>query len=113
MPDYAPPEILDALDPTPTLLVEVLTTVVKPIFQRNPHPYLNIETGRKLPRPAGGAGATLDVYDVQDWKGHPTVVCTLRWCARRSPVRILACVLIQPTLRSFPRPAHGRSSGTY
>ncbi|KAJ7895955.1 hypothetical protein B0H14DRAFT_2558408 [Mycena olivaceomarginata] len=49
----------------------VLQNNIKPIFRSNPHPSINLETGRKLARPAGGPAASQDFYDTQTWKDHP------------------------------------------
>jgi hypothetical protein len=48
---------------------------------------LNVETGRKLPRTAGGYAAAQDVYEGQVWKGNPGVVNVLLWCVQRIDVR--------------------------
>ena len=56
---------------------------------------LNLETGRKLPRTAGGYAATQDAYEGQVWKAHPGIGNVLLWCVQRIDVRtyILALVL--------------------
>ena len=71
-------------------LEEVLAKHIKPIFQANPHPMLNVETGRKLPRMAGGYATTQDAYEGQAWKDHPGVVNVLLWSVQRIDVR--ACI---------------------
>ncbi|KAH9991620.1 hypothetical protein BJV74DRAFT_884788 [Russula compacta] len=52
-------------EPSLLLLEEVLAKHIKPIFQASPHPMLNLETGRKLPRTAGGSAAAQDAYEGQ------------------------------------------------
>ena len=44
---------------------------------------LNPETGRKLPRPAGGVHSTSDLYDNQHWKANIGVASVLRFCVER------------------------------
>jgi len=77
-------EIL-ALEGEPSLLVleEVLAKHIKPIFHANPHPMLNRETGRKLPRTAGGHAAAQDAYEGQVWKEYPGIGYVLLWCVKR------------------------------
>jgi hypothetical protein len=48
---------------------------------------LNLETGRKLPRMAGGYAATQDTYEGQIWKTHPGIGNVILWCAQRIDVR--------------------------
>ena len=72
-------------------LEEVLKKHIKPLFQANPHPMLNVETGRKLHRTAGGYAAAQDAYEGQVWKEHPGAVNVLLWCVQRIDVR--ACIL--------------------
>ncbi|TFK43043.1 hypothetical protein BDQ12DRAFT_162717 [Crucibulum laeve] len=69
------------LPPSVPLLRHILTNNIKPIFRSNPHPSLNLETGRKLARPAGGPMASQDYYDSQTWKQHPGVGVVVQWCA--------------------------------
>ncbi|KAI9512928.1 hypothetical protein F5148DRAFT_972809, partial [Russula earlei] len=64
------------------VLEEVLAKHIKPIFQANPHPSLNCETGRKLPRTAGGHAAAQDAYEVQVWKENPGIGNALLWCLK-------------------------------
>ncbi|KAF8264301.1 hypothetical protein EI94DRAFT_1772709 [Lactarius quietus] len=71
------------LTPSLHLLEEVFTKRIKPIFQANPHPMLNLETGRRLPRTAGGHAAAQDAYDSQIWKAHPGIGNVILWCVRR------------------------------
>ena len=59
---------------------------IKPAFIASPHPFLNLQTGRKLSRPAGGPMATQDAYEGQKWKEHPGIATTLMWCVLNIPV---------------------------
>lgn len=70
-------------EPSLHLLEEVFTKRIKPVFKANPHPMLNLETGRKLPRTAGGYAAAQDAYDGQIWKAHPGIGNVILWCVRR------------------------------
>ncbi|KAF8211565.1 hypothetical protein K438DRAFT_1807537 [Mycena galopus ATCC 62051] len=72
-------------EPPLPLVVQVLQNNVKPLFRSNPHPAINLETGRKLARPAGGPGASQDFYDSQTWKDHPGASNILLWCVRHIP----------------------------
>lgn len=58
-------------EPPLPLVVQILQHNVKPLFRSNPHPSINLETGRKLARPAGGPMASQDFYDSQTWKDYP------------------------------------------
>ncbi|KAH8830536.1 hypothetical protein DL96DRAFT_950624 [Flagelloscypha sp. PMI_526] len=58
---------------------DILEGKIKPLFQRNLHPYLNATTGRKLSHPAGGREAMFDYQEEQTWKEHPGVLNTLSW----------------------------------
>ncbi|KAJ7895953.1 hypothetical protein B0H14DRAFT_3425910 [Mycena olivaceomarginata] len=69
-------------EPPLPLVVQVLQNNVKPIFRSNPHPSINLETGRKLARPAGGPAASQDFYDTQTWKDHPGAANIVLWCVR-------------------------------
>ncbi|CCM03990.1 uncharacterized protein FIBRA_06146 [Fibroporia radiculosa] len=73
---YSAPEV--------SLLQEILSRHVKPVFHANPHPSLNPSTGRKLSRAAGGPLAHLDHLEGQTWKLHTGIVNTLSWCLRHS-----------------------------
>lgn len=70
-------------EPSLRLLEEVFTKKIKPVFQANPHPMLNLETGRKLPRTAGGYAAAQDAYEGQMWKAYPGIGNVIIWCVRR------------------------------
>jgi hypothetical protein len=65
----------------------ILTHHIKPIFKFNPHPNLNLSTGRKLPESAGGSMGTLDYYEGQVWKSHPGAPNLVSWCVRNIQVR--------------------------
>lgn len=58
-------------EPDIHLLKRILTYNVKPLFLSTPHPSLNLSTGRRLPRLAGGSMASQDYYEEQTWKEHP------------------------------------------
>ncbi|KAJ6627433.1 hypothetical protein B0H10DRAFT_1994498 [Mycena sp. CBHHK59/15] len=72
-------------DPPQSLVVQILENNVKPLFRSNPHPSLNLETGRKLARPAGGPMASQDFYDSQTWKDYPGSSNIVLWCLRNMP----------------------------
>ncbi|KAI5124880.1 hypothetical protein M0805_007310 [Coniferiporia weirii] len=63
----------------------VLETNVKPLFISNPHPQLNLSTGRALPRTAGGPMASQDYYDEQTWKNSLGLSNVVSWCIRNLP----------------------------
>ncbi|KAJ7632712.1 hypothetical protein FB45DRAFT_1057745 [Roridomyces roridus] len=67
------------------LIVQMLQHNIKPVFRANPHPSINLETGRKLVRPAGGPMASQDFYDNQLWKDRPGVANAVLWCVRHLP----------------------------
>ncbi|KAL0954359.1 hypothetical protein HGRIS_003352 [Hohenbuehelia grisea] len=76
-------DILKTYDATSVpLLRQILSKHVKPIFQANPHPYVNLSTGRKLARAAGGPLAAQDYYESQTWKTHPGLPNLVSWCIR-------------------------------
>jgi hypothetical protein len=56
----------------------------------NPHPALNLSTGRKLPRMAGGPMASQDYYEAQTWKSHLGLPSVLSWCVRNAKVLLSA-----------------------
>ncbi|KAJ6516312.1 hypothetical protein C8R45DRAFT_1087411 [Mycena sanguinolenta] len=72
-------------EPPLPLVVHVLQNNVKPTFRSNPHPSINLETGRKLTRPAGGPMASQDFYDSQTWKDYPGASNILLWSVRNIP----------------------------
>ncbi|KAJ7497480.1 hypothetical protein FB451DRAFT_1211627 [Mycena latifolia] len=72
-------------EPPVVLLVQMLEHNVKPLFRFNPHPSLNLQTGRKLARPAGGPMASQDFYDNQMWKNHPGASNIVLWCVQHIP----------------------------
>jgi len=57
--------------PTTALLRQILSKNLRTIFSSNPHPHLNIKTGKKLAHPAGGPNAVQDYYEEQAWKNYP------------------------------------------
>jgi len=73
-------------DPPTPLVRYILSQKLKPIFQSNPNPLLNVSTGRRLPRVAGGLMATQDFYDDQTWKSSPGISNLVSWCVRHLPV---------------------------
>jgi hypothetical protein len=79
-------EIISVLAPSQSTIVDILAAHVRPIFKANPHPKLHADTGRPLPRAAGGPVAAYDHFETQSWKAHPGVACTLRWCIARCEV---------------------------
>ncbi|KAF8918070.1 hypothetical protein CPB85DRAFT_1282415 [Mucidula mucida] len=58
-------------EPDGQLLEHILIHNVKPLFVSSPHPHLNLSTGRRLARPAGGPMNTQDFFEGQTWKEHP------------------------------------------
>lgn len=78
----SPTEILTSLPPpTPSLLQDILTNHLKPLFKANPHPSLNPTTGRKVPdSQMPGGNAIQDYYEGQIWKKHPGAGNLVRWC---------------------------------
>src|ERR1700722_18791928 len=70
----------------PSVVDEILQNIVKPLFRSNPHPSLNLSTGRTLPRPAGGPMASQDYYQSQTWKTHPGSANVVSWCVRKTNV---------------------------
>lgn len=92
----------------PLVLTRILTHHLKPIFAANPHPRLNLQTGRKLPRPAD----TQDAYEGQVWKTRIGIGNVLGWCLRNIEVR--AADEQTPQKNSFQsrRPAHMNQFGT-
>ena len=79
--------VLDTFEPSTAVLEEILTHRLKPIFASTPHPRLNAETGRKLPRALGGPMAAQDLYDGQVWKTYPGISAAVLWCVERVSVR--------------------------
>jgi Tti2 family len=63
-----------------SLLSRILTDHVKPLFVATPHPMLNLETARKLTKPAAGAHSTADLYDYQPWKNNIGIANSLHFC---------------------------------
>lgn len=67
----------------------VLEREIKPLFIATAHPGVNLESGRRLPRLAGGSGAGQDMFEDQVWK-QEGLGCwnVLRWCVRNTEVRL-------------------------
>ena len=82
-------EILDSVAINTELVKSVLENHVKPWFLTNPHPQVNLSTGRALHRIAGGSMASQDYYDEQTWKNQPGLANIISWCMRRIPVSYL------------------------
>ncbi|KAI0723544.1 hypothetical protein C8Q76DRAFT_723258 [Earliella scabrosa] len=87
--DVAADILSSYITPNAELLERTLRDFVKPIFQPNPHPHLNVETGRKLSRPAGGPLGHLDYLEGQEWKSYPAVSNVLSWCTTHADARIV------------------------
>ena len=83
--------------PTVDLQERVLRNFIKPIFQPNPHPSVNVETGRKLPRAAGGPLSHLDFMEGQEWKNHPGVSHVISWCLSHADVRLCLIFGLAPS----------------
>lgn len=47
---------------------------------------LNLESGRKLPKPAAGANSTADLYDHQVWKDQIGLANVLLYCIGQMPL---------------------------
>jgi len=74
---------------------------------------LNVETGRKLSRTAGGYVAAQDAYEGQVWKQRPGVINALLWCVQRIDVRTCTLASAHTELhhrRPKPMNACGTSS---
>ena len=85
---------------------------IKPLFQANPHPMLNLETGRKLPRSAGGYAAAQDAYEDQIWKAHPGIGNVILWCVRRIDVGFYVLTLVVHAKFHHGRLMHTSDYGT-
>ncbi|PAV20807.1 atp :trna-specific trna nucleotidyltransferase [Pyrrhoderma noxium] len=77
--------LLDSTEFSIELIRSILEDYVKPIFLANPHPQVNLNTGRILPKLAGGSLASIDYYQEQNWKGQPGVANVVSWCIRHIP----------------------------
>ena len=66
--------------PSTTLIKIVLSKHIKPAFQANLHPSLNVQTGRKLPRQVGGILSQQDYLENQHWKMELGLIDVLQWC---------------------------------
>ncbi|KAG2147983.1 hypothetical protein DEU56DRAFT_103300 [Suillus clintonianus] len=96
---------LSILDPLtephipPLVLTRILTHHLKPAFAANPHPRLNLQTGRKLHQPAD----TQDAYEGQVWKTRIGTGNVLGWCLRNIESSTYESVwhLILPPVMTF------------
>ncbi|TFK74389.1 hypothetical protein BDN72DRAFT_833295 [Pluteus cervinus] len=70
------------------LLRQLLVGNIKPWFQSNPHPYIHVDTGRKLGRAAGGPLASGDYYEAQTWKKYPGAANVVSWCVRNMKAEV-------------------------
>ena len=87
LPNAFAPATLLPLETADYVLPErILSHSIRPIFQKNPHPGVNVATGRRLARPVGGSAGALDFYEGQEWKQHPGMLNTLLWCVRHIEV---------------------------
>jgi len=75
------------------LLRQILSKNLRTVFSSNPHPHLNIKTGKKLARPAGGPNAVQDYYEEQAWKDYPGIWSVLAWVIKNISVssRVISC----------------------
>ncbi|KAH7931416.1 hypothetical protein BV22DRAFT_998586 [Leucogyrophana mollusca] len=97
-------KILEAFsEPTDSMLEQILSQNVKPVFRSNPHPYLSEATGRKLPRAAGGPMASQDAYEDQTWKSRPGISNVISWCIGNASSRSYESLwhLIIPPVMTF------------
>lgn len=70
------------------LFRNVLELDVKPLFLTSAHPRLNLETGRRLVRSAGGDAAKQDFFQDQTWKREGQGCWNaIRWCVQHMDVR--------------------------
>jgi len=88
------------------------------VFSSNSHPHLNIKTGKKLARPAGGANAVQDYYEEQVWKNYPGIWSVLAWVAwvvKNISVssRVTLCNSTDSTVNLVLSPMHMRIYGYY
>ena len=72
------------------ILKDVLEYDIKPLFLASAHPRVNLDSGRKLPRTAGGSAAAQDMYEDQLWK-RPGLGCwnVIKWCVSQLEVNIM------------------------
>ncbi|THU78784.1 hypothetical protein K435DRAFT_769146 [Dendrothele bispora CBS 962.96] len=69
-------------EPDVSTLTHLLSQHVKPLFQSNPHPSLDLSSGRTLRRPAGGPMATQDFFESQVWKKNVGASNLVAWCVK-------------------------------
>ncbi|KAF9076660.1 hypothetical protein BDP27DRAFT_1284592 [Rhodocollybia butyracea] len=78
--DLATEILANFSEPSFELMVQLLETNINNLFRSSPHPSLNISTGRKLDRPAGGSMGGIDFYEAQAWKKYPQAFNIMFWC---------------------------------
>ncbi|THH12369.1 hypothetical protein EW145_g12 [Phellinidium pouzarii] len=96
-------DLLASTESNVETVISVLENNVKPLFLSNPHPQLNLSTGRVLSHPAGGDMASQDYYNDQTWKTHPGVDNIVSWCIRQLPPESYEQVwhLLTPPVMTF------------
>lgn len=105
------PELLRGLpEPTQQVFRSILLSHIKPLFDKGiPHPMINTETGRKLPRPAGGEDAIYPT-EHQLWKDQPGTIDLLIWCV--TSLHVCPCDEFETLLTvCLPRSMTGRRYG--
>lgn len=80
-----------------TLAKDILTNYVKPAFQGNVHPSLNVNTGRRLPERLGGALSQQDYLENQSWKTANGLYDVISWCLKHAEVRCSSRSLVLTT----------------
>jgi len=73
---------------------------LRTVFSSNPHLHLNIKTGKKLARPAGGPNAVQDYCEEQMWKNYPGIWSVLTWVVKNisESSRVTSCNSIDSTV---------------
>ncbi|KAF9520981.1 hypothetical protein BS47DRAFT_1335069 [Hydnum rufescens UP504] len=84
------------------ILKDILEYDIKPLFLANAHPRVNLDSGRKLFRIAGGPAAAQDMYEDQLWKRRG-LGCwnVIRWSVihmQREDFELLWPLLIPPLM---------------
>lgn len=73
------------------LFRNILEFNIKPLFLASSHPRLNLDTGRKLSKPAGGDAASQDMFQEQQWKREGQGCWNvLHWCVQNMSVGIFS-----------------------
>jgi len=81
------------------LLRDILELDIKPLFLTSAHPRLNLETGRRLARSAGGDAAKQDFFQDQTWKREGQGCWNaIRWCVQHMDVRTDSRFFAQETV---------------